>query len=59
MQTNQLEPAGFDPVTVVGLCGVWLALFIRELKARPMLPLRDPHLADAIGEGEQYSIDRM
>jgi hypothetical protein len=48
----------FDPVTVVGLCGVWLALFIRELKARPMLPLRDPHLADAIGEGEQYSIDR-
>ena len=20
---------------------------------------RDPHLADAIGEGEQYSIDRM
>jgi hypothetical protein len=49
----------FDPVTVVGLCGVWLALFIRELKARPMLPLRDPHLADAIGEGEQYSIDHV
>jgi hypothetical protein len=49
----------FDPVTVVGLCGVWLALFIRELKARPTLPLRDPHLADAIGEGEQYSIDHV
>jgi hypothetical protein len=49
----------FDPVTVVGLCGVWLALFIRELKARPMLPLRDPHLADAIGEGEQYAIDHV
>jgi hypothetical protein len=29
------------------------------LKARPMLPLRDPHLADAIGEGEQYSIDHV
>jgi hypothetical protein len=49
----------FDPVTVVGLCGVWLALFIRKLKARPMLPLRDPHLAGAIGEGEQYSIDHI
>ncbi len=49
----------FDPVTVVGLCGVWLALFIRELKARPMLPLRDPHLADALSAGEQYSIDHM
>jgi hypothetical protein len=48
----------FDPVTVVGLCGVWLALFIRELKARPMLPLRDPHLADALGEGAQYSVNR-
>jgi hypothetical protein len=49
----------FDPVTVVGLCGVWLALFIRELKARPMLPLRDPHLADALSAGEQYSIDHL
>ncbi|HKC84404.1 MAG TPA: hypothetical protein VKG02_00440 [Blastocatellia bacterium] len=48
----------FDPITVVGLFGVWLALFIRELKARPALPLRDPYLAEAIGEGEQYSIDR-
>jgi len=48
----------FDPVTVVGLCGVWLALFVRELKARPMLPLRDPHLADALSPGEQYSVNR-
>ncbi len=48
----------FDPVTVVGLCGVWLALFIRELKARPLLPLGDPHLADALSEGEQYSVNR-
>ncbi|MBO0725951.1 MAG: hypothetical protein J2P52_10155 [Blastocatellia bacterium] len=47
-----------DPVTVVGLCGMWLALFIRELKARPMLPLRDPHLADALSAGEQYSVNR-
>jgi len=48
----------FDPVTVVGLCGVWLALFVRELKTRPMLPLRDPHLADALSPGEQYSVNR-
>lgn len=48
----------FDPVTVIGLCGVWLALFIRQLKARPLLPLRDPHLADALGAGEQYSVNR-
>lgn len=48
----------FDPLTVVGLCGVWLALFIRELKTRPLLPLRDPHLADALSAGEQYSVNR-
>jgi hypothetical protein len=48
----------FDPVTVIGVCGVWVALFIRELKARPMLPLRDPHLIDALSEGEQYSVNR-
>ncbi|MBO0859367.1 MAG: hypothetical protein J2P21_12975 [Chloracidobacterium sp.] len=47
-----------DPVTVVGLCGLWMALFIRELKVRPMLPLRDPHLADALSAGEQYSVNR-
>lgn len=48
----------FDPVTVIGVCGVWLALFIRELKSRPMLPLRDPHLIDALSAGEQYSVNR-
>jgi hypothetical protein len=48
----------FDPVTVIGVCGVWLALFIRELKTRPMLPLRDPHLIDALSEGDQYSVNR-
>ncbi|HKQ76491.1 MAG TPA: hypothetical protein VJ810_22545 [Blastocatellia bacterium] len=48
----------FDPVTVVGLCGLWLALFTRELRTRPMLPLRDPHLVDALSAGEQYSVNR-
>jgi len=47
-----------DPVTVVGIGGVWLAVFLWQLKARPLLPLRDPHLADALGPGEQYSVDR-
>jgi len=49
----------FDPLTVIGLCGVWLAIFIHELKERPLLPLRDPHLARALGPGEQYAIDRI
>jgi hypothetical protein len=47
-----------DPVTVIGISGLWLAVFTWQLKARPLLPLRDPHLADALGPGEQYSVDR-
>ncbi|HKX30075.1 MAG TPA: hypothetical protein VJ302_20465, partial [Blastocatellia bacterium] len=46
-----------DPVTVVGIGGLWLAVFIWQLKARPLLPLRDPDLASALSPGEHYSID--
>jgi len=35
-----------------------LAPFIRELKARPMPPPRDPHLTDALSEGERRSVNR-
>ena len=47
-----------DPVTVIGISGLWFAIFIWQLKQRPLLPLRDPHLADALSEGEQYSVNR-
>ena len=30
----------------IGLGGVWLWLFLRELTARPLLPLHDPRLAN-------------
>ena len=33
------------PVTIGGL---WLFVFVRELKKRPLLPLNDPYLAEAI-----------
>jgi hypothetical protein len=33
-----------DPVTLVGVGGVWLAQLVGQLKARPVLPLRDPQL---------------
>ena len=33
------------PVTIGGL---WLFFFVRELKKRPLLPLNDPYLAEAI-----------
>jgi hypothetical protein len=53
----QVEPA-FDegrftfhwlfPAALLGVGGLWLAAFFRELKRRPLLPVNDPYLADAV-----------
>ena len=31
-----------DPVTLIGVGGVWLATFVGQLRSRPLIPLRDP-----------------
>jgi len=33
---------------VVGLGGIWVALFTSNLKSRPLLPVHDAGLADAL-----------
>jgi hypothetical protein len=33
-----------DPLVVVGLGGLWLGLFARELSRRPLVPMNEPHL---------------
>jgi len=57
----QVEPAFHDhnfgmlwlylaaPVAVGGL---WLYYFLRELKQRPLLPINDPYLPEAIAHHE-------
>jgi hypothetical protein len=35
-----------DPVALVGVGGVWLALFVWQLKKLPLVPLGDPQLAE-------------
>jgi hypothetical protein len=37
-----------DVATVVGLMGVWVALFAWQYRARPLLPVGDPYLRDAL-----------
>jgi hypothetical protein len=37
-----------DVTALVGLGGVWIALFAAALKSRPLLPVRDPELASAL-----------
>jgi hypothetical protein len=49
----EFEKQGFsihwlDIVAPIGLGGVWLWLFLTQLRQRPLLPVRDPHLAEAL-----------
>lgn len=53
----QVEPAFHEgelyfhwlfPATLLAVGGLWLAAFFRELKQRPLLPVNDPDLADAV-----------
>jgi len=51
-----LEPHGFpvhwmDVAAPVGLGGIWLATFGWQLDRRPLLPLHDPQLREALGHG--------
>jgi hypothetical protein len=40
-----------DVVAPFGIGGLWLALFIRQLKARPRLPLHDPRFEGVVQHG--------
>jgi hypothetical protein len=40
-----------DFIAPVGLGGIWLAAFLRQLKRYPLLPVNDPHLAEALQHG--------
>jgi hypothetical protein len=37
-----------DLITLVGIGGVWLAVFAWQLRKRPLLPLYDPHVVEAV-----------
>jgi len=47
--TKNPLPSWLDIVVPVGLVGVWVGFFAMNLKQRPLLPLGDPKLAEAIG----------
>jgi hypothetical protein len=41
-----------DLATLVGVGGIWLAFFVRQLRAMPILPLHDPRLLEASNHHE-------
>ena len=36
-----------DVAIPVGLAGIWVFLFVRQLRSRPLLPLNDPFFKEA------------
>lgn len=42
-----------DITAPAGLCGIWLAYFLYQLEKRPLLPLHDPHLLEALEHGRE------
>jgi hypothetical protein len=50
--TRNPMPSWLDIVVPVALVGLWLGFFAMNLKQRPLLPLGDPKLAEAIAQHE-------
>jgi hypothetical protein len=42
-----------DFAAPVGMGGIWLAYFLIQLARRPLMPLNDPHLAEALEHGRE------
>jgi hypothetical protein len=42
-----------DITAPIGIGGVWLAHFLRQLEKRPLLPVNEPHLVEALEHGRE------
>jgi len=42
-----------DITAPIGLGGIWLAYFLTQLEKRPLLPLNEPHLEEALEHGRE------
>jgi hypothetical protein len=42
-----------DFAAPVGMGGIWLAYFLIQLGKRPLMPINDPHLAEALEHGRE------
>jgi len=50
--TARALPTWLDLVVPIALVGLWLGLFATNLKQRPLLPLGDPNLSEALAQHE-------
>lgn len=45
---HRLAPHWLDAATMIGLGGVWVALFVGQLQRRALIPINDPNLGEAL-----------
>jgi hypothetical protein len=50
--TSRAMPTWLDFVVPIALVGLWLGLFAMNLKQRPLLPVGDPRLSEALAQHE-------
>ncbi|HXJ11119.1 MAG TPA: hypothetical protein VNH19_02525 [Candidatus Limnocylindrales bacterium] len=50
--TSRAVPTWLDIVVPVALIGLWLGFFAMNLKQRPLLPVGDPNLSEALAQNE-------
>ena len=46
-------PSWMDLTVPIGIGGIWLAYFLSNLAKRPLMPLHDPHLEEALEHGRE------
>lgn len=47
---HDLAPHWLDVTTMAGIGGIWLAVFSNQLQKRPLLPINDPYLEEALAD---------
>jgi len=50
--TSRAVPTWLDIVVPIALIGLWLGMFAMNLKQRPLLPVGDPNLSEALAQHE-------
>jgi hypothetical protein len=45
---HHMHPSWLDATAMVGLLGLFLGLMLRNVAATPVLPVRDPRLAESM-----------
>jgi hypothetical protein len=48
---DSMLPSWMDLAAVLGIGGIWLTLFVRNIKGQSLLPVNDPYLPEALADG--------